>query len=276
MRVARKTPSASLDNSLWEGDLPTDLKAAKAWERAKEAEWAKYNSDEALAIVERDVAQQEVWPLVRPQDVKDMSLTEVASWIAAKGEKRKFDFNDTSEWNSAYAEVLKKIVNGQIDLLGRRQGGLSAKVPGEVLTGVQIHYPCEDWADCACGYDPYIECMPVGSDPGCGGDCLYSQSMQLEWSNLRIKSDDVIKHWSFAEVSNEDYYPLLPEPPAQKRVAETHRRLAAKYRDGRVPRISLAVLAKSIGSNRDAVARALDLKPLGRFRPKDFRPKVST
>ena len=136
--------------------------------------------------------------LIYPQHVADMSLTEAAFWVATKEGSREFNLGDVDTWKLAFDVLLKLIVNGDIDLWGRRFGsGLPEKIPGSVLSGILIDYPYqENLSDFIFGDDPYLECYGIvdgeywrnGFD-----DKLFSRWRQLEWSHLRIRAGEVAK-----------------------------------------------------------------------------------
>jgi hypothetical protein len=136
--------------------------------------------------------------LIHPRHVADMSLTEAAFWVATKGGSREFDIVNVETWKLAFDVLLKLIVNGDIDLWGRRFGsGLPEKIPGSVLSGILIDYPYqENLSDFIFGDDPYLECYGIvdgeywrdGFD-----DKLFSRWRQLEWSHLRIRAGEIAK-----------------------------------------------------------------------------------
>jgi hypothetical protein len=85
--------------------------------------------------------------------------------------------------------------------LGRRPaGGLPEKVPENYLINILIDYPYQESSDIIFGDKPYLECFGVvngeywrnGFD-----DKLFSGWRQLEWSELRVKSVDIIRYWPY-------------------------------------------------------------------------------
>ena len=138
-----------------------------------------------------------IGPPVRPSDVSDMSLTEIAYWIATEGGAAECVISNVEEaWKPAFAELLKRIVNHDVDLLASRHGtGPLEKVPGEMLADIRIHYPFQDWSEHILSDEPYLECSGIGSS-----DNLYSER-QLHCSNLRVGGAEVARLWPFRERS---------------------------------------------------------------------------
>ena len=134
---------------------------------------------------------------VRPSDVSDMSLTEIAYWIATEGGAAECVISNVEEGlKPTFAELLKRIVNDEVDLLGRRHGaGLHEKIPGEALADIRIHYPFQVWSEYILSDKSYLECSGIGSS-----DNLFSGG-QLQYSNLRVKGAEVARLWSFRERS---------------------------------------------------------------------------
>src|SRR5262249_24093814 len=108
----------------------------------------------------------------------------------------KFNISDVEIWKPAFAELLKKIVNSHVDLIGRRtSGSVYEKVRGDLLANILIDYPYQISSDVAFGNTPFLECFGVGHD-----DKLWLGHGQLEWDGLRIRADDVYRHWPFDKV----------------------------------------------------------------------------
>ncbi len=149
-----------------------------------------------------------IGPPVRPDDVPDLSLTEVAHWIATKGGMVECVISDTAVWKSAFAEPIKKIVNDDVALLGtRRDTGLPERIPGEALVGIRIDYPYQICSELVFSDEPYLECYGVGSS-----DSLFF-GRQQQWSNLRLKGAEVARQWPFRKRSNggrKDTYDVKP------------------------------------------------------------------
>ena len=126
-----------------------------------------------------------------------MSVTEAAYWIATKGgTDERVISNVEQTWKPAFAELLKKICNGDLDLFGRRHGvGLNKKIPADVLADIPIDYPFQDGSELILSDDPYLECSGIGSS-----DNLFL-GRQLQWSNLRIKGAQVARFWPFRKLS---------------------------------------------------------------------------
>jgi hypothetical protein len=145
-------------------------------------------------------------------------------------------------WKAAFAELLKRIVNDEVDLLGRRHGaGLHEKISGEALADIRIHYPYQDWSEHILSDEPYLECSGIGSD-----DNLFLER-QLQWGNLRVKGAEVARLWSFRERSKSVpkgcYYgeQLHPHPTSPTQVGKRPARefvksyIAAAEADGQLP-----------------------------------------
>jgi hypothetical protein len=124
---------------------------------------------------------------IKPRDCSDMSLSDVlhwvALWIGTKDGQSKSRPNEMLE--QAYTVLRGKVVSSEIALWGRRHGhGLHETVPGNNLIGVLIDLPLA----------PPTLAFMFGDEPYIDADKLFSQR-QLEWSDLRIKSADVLRYW---------------------------------------------------------------------------------
>ena len=139
-----------------------------------------------------------IGPPVRPSDVSDMSLTEIAYWIATEGGAAEYVIGNVEEaWKPAFAELLKRIVNHHVDLLASMHGtGPLEKVPGEMLADIRIHYPFQDWSEHILSDEPYLECSGIGSS-----DNLYSER-QLHCSNLTTPIMRTSIWWSICAKSS--------------------------------------------------------------------------
>lgn len=137
-----------------------------------------------------------IGPPIRPSDVPDLSLTEAAHWIATKGGSVECVISDAEVWKQAFAELIKKNVNDDVALLGRRRGtGLHEKIPGEALVGIRIDHPYQICFELVFSDEPYLECYGVGSS-----DSLFF-GRQQQWSNLRLKGAEIDRHWPFRKRS---------------------------------------------------------------------------
>lgn len=202
-----------------------------------------------------------VGPPVRPSDVPDMSLTEIAYWIATEGGKVGCVISNVEEvWKPAFAELLKKIVNDDLDLWGRRHGaGLHEKIPGEMLADIRIDYPFQVWSEHVFSDDPHVECSGIGSS-----DNLFS-GRQLQWSNLRVKSAEVARRWPFHP------HPTLLTLVSKKRAREFVREYVSKVgAEATQAGLERAARAEGLGG-RDRL-RAAFRERMGPDAPKRGRP----
>jgi len=193
-----------------------------------------------------------------------MSLAEIAYWIATEGGASECVISNVEEvWRPTFAELLKRIVNDEVDLLGRRHGaGLHGKIPGEALADIRVHYPFQVWSECILSDEPYLECSGIGSS-----DNLFSGG-QLQYSNLRVKGAEVARLWSFRERSNSvpkgcydgerlHPHPTSPTPVGKRRAREfVERYIADAVANGQRP----------TQAGLEQAARAADLRGRERLR----------
>ena len=147
-------------------------------------------------------------PPVRPADVRDLSLTELAYWLATKGGSVECNITDIEMWKPAYDAVTKKIVDREIDLLGRRRGtGPEAKIPGDVLVGIAVDYPYQCHSKYVLSDDNYLVCYGIGL-----GDELFF-GRELAWSELRVKGAQVASQtWFLQERAKRGRRPIYDVP----------------------------------------------------------------
>jgi hypothetical protein len=147
-------------------------------------------------------------PPVRPADVRDLSLTELAYWVATKGGTVECNITDVEVWRPAYYVVTKKIVDREIDLLGRRRGtGPEAKVPGDVLVDIVVDYPYQSHSKYVLSDENYLMCYGIGL-----GDELFF-GRELAWSNLRVKGAQVTSQtWFLKERVKRGRRPIYDVP----------------------------------------------------------------
>jgi hypothetical protein len=150
-------------------------------------------------------------PPVRPADVRDLSLTELAYWLATKGGSVECNITDIEMWKPAYDAVTKKIVDREIDLLGRRRGkGPEAKIPGDVLAGIAVDYPYQSdfrHLQHALSDENYLVCYGIGL-----GDELFF-GRELAWSDLRVKGAQAASQtWFLPERATRGRRPIYDVP----------------------------------------------------------------
>jgi hypothetical protein len=141
--------------------------------------------------------------VICPGDVSDMSLTEAAYWIATECGLREFDVYDAEIWKSAFDQLLKKIREKAVTVLGRRFGnGLHKDVPESDFLLVRVSYPyCGQPSDLVTDDDPHLQCWGIlDEDHRRNGfnDKLFQGRLDIEWSDLRIRSADIALHWPLA------------------------------------------------------------------------------
>jgi len=205
---------------------------------------------------------------VRPSDVSDMSLTEIAYWIATEGGAAECVISDVEEvWKPAFAESLKRIVNHEADLLASRHGaGPLEKIPGEMLADIRIHYPFQDWSEHIYSFETYLECSGIGSS-----DNLYSER-QLLCSNLRVRGAEVARLWPFGFHAR----PTSLTPVSKKGASDFVQNYVAKAEaEGKRPtQAGLERAALDAGLRGRDPLRTAFRECLGPDAPKRGRPRV--
>jgi hypothetical protein len=147
-----------------------------------------------------------IGPPNRPHEVSYMSLSEAAYWIATEGGSRGSDIIDAAVWQSAFDQLLKRIVNGGVAVVGRQFGdGLHENVPGYHFLGIQISYPYYGHQfDRVSSDDPYLRCGGIFHEDHRRNwldDRLLLRRLEIGWSDLRCKGADIARHWPFAKAS---------------------------------------------------------------------------
>jgi hypothetical protein len=147
-------------------------------------------------------------PPVRPADVRDLSLTELAYWLATKGGVVECNITDVEVWKTVYYVLTKKIVDREIDLLGRRWGiGPETKIPGDVLVDIVVDYPYQCHSKYVLSDENYIVCYGIGLD-----DELFF-GRELAWSNLRVRGAQAASQtWFFRERAKRGRPPIYDVP----------------------------------------------------------------
>lgn len=144
--------------------------------------------------------------VIRPSDTSDMSLTEAAYWIAAEGGSRECDINDAEKWKLSFDQLREKIVEDKLGVLGRRyDDGLHEHVPWFHFLDVQISYPyCGRPADFVTSNKPHLQCWGIVDEEhrrNGFNDKLFQRRLDIEWSDLRVRSVDIALHWPFSKAS---------------------------------------------------------------------------
>jgi hypothetical protein len=202
----------------------------------------------------------------------------VPLWIATEGGSIERNLADVEVWKPAFNALIKKILEGLIDLVGKRRGiGDPDKISKYVLLDTRIDYPYQEGSDLIFS-ERYLRCHAVG-----GGDDLFSE-WQLAWGDLRVDLAQLLEHWPFGQrlgviagnksakpaanckLDAEDDYSLSPDPPKQAAPAGAYKLLLRYWPDGKIPQWSIEKLVRKLKKddpsiNAEAIKRALGLKP---------------
>jgi hypothetical protein len=147
-------------------------------------------------------------PPVCPANVRDLSLTELVYWIVTKGGSIECNITDIEVWKPGYDAVTKKIVDREIDLLGRRRGtGPMTKISGDVLVDIGVDYPYQCYSRYVLSDENYLLCYGIGL-----GDELFF-GRELAWSDLRVKGAQVASQtWFLQEKAKRGRRPIYDMP----------------------------------------------------------------
>lgn len=232
-----------------------------------------------MAVADDAIMAADIFgPAICPRQSSDMSLTEVAYWIATKGGAEDIRWRDVEAWRAAFDTLLGSIVAGECEVFGRRPGtARSEKLAPHEFNGVLVEYPCDERFDLVFERNrPHLECSASTRDErwsGGRGDSLWSGDLRPDWENLWIKGSAAAKLWPFQDQQvspgEDSYYSLPPDEPRQPQPAAAYRALVNLY-GHKVPKLSTERLArraslksKEMGGpriGRDDVRRALGLR----------------
>lgn len=157
-------------------------------------------------------------PPLRPTGGGYMPLTAAAHWIASVGGKLLIGA-DESYWRPAYEKLLSAIMKGA-EIVGRRnETGIPERIPKETFVGLDIAYPCSDFAtDLHLGGRAFIDCcLYIDEQFWCDhSDRLFTQGRSdiAAWSHLAVEMDAVARVCPAAITE-----PPAPPPGGEPRAA---------------------------------------------------------
>ena len=182
---------------------------------ASSQEVLRYFPPGSDAIAQRvDLTQ----PEIRPDGAGYMDLTYAACWIATEGGKVSFFYREKEVWRSAFDKLLPAVASGEIEVIGRQNGGLPAPIMGTLFASITVEYPYHDEVrlNLMWGEKPYVRCWGGwDNEREHGVDELWVGDGDFPaYSYLQVRKNHVFKLWPFE--SNQAQYrtgkPGRPSP----------------------------------------------------------------
>jgi hypothetical protein len=157
-------------------------------------------------------------PEIRPDGAGYMDLTYAACWIATEGGKVSFFYREKEVWRSAFDKLLPTVASGEIEVIGRQNGGLPAPIMGTLFASITVEYPYHDEVrlNLMWGEKPYVRCWGGwDNEREHGVDELWVGDGDFPaYSYLQVRKKHVFKLWPFE--SNQAQYrtgePGRPSP----------------------------------------------------------------
>jgi hypothetical protein len=143
---------------------------------------------------------------IRPDGPGYMALSDAAYWIATEGGTKRIFMRDVSVWKGAFAELLLRVQDGVVRIVGRRGGAsLPETIDGASFVGLPISYPCtEPPLSMILVEMPHIACRGVLLPETDGAD-QYSDKLwgfnrhTPEWTHLQVRRLNIEKKWPFSQ-----------------------------------------------------------------------------
>ena len=126
-----------------------------------------------------------------------MDLTYAACWIATEGGKVSFFYREKEFWRSAFDKLLPTVASGEIEVIGRQNGGLPAPIMGTLFASITAHD--EVRLNLMWGKSPTSGVGAVGMMSGEHGvDELWVGDRYFPaYSYLQVRKKHVFKLWPF-------------------------------------------------------------------------------
>ena len=140
-------------------------------------------------------------PEIRPNGAGYMDLTYAACWIATDGGRVSFFYREKEVWRSAFEKLLPAMASGEIEVIGRHNGGFPAPIMGTLFASITVEYPYHDEVrlNLMWGEKPYVRCWGGwDNEREHGVDELWVGDGDFPaYSYLQVRKKHVFKFWPF-------------------------------------------------------------------------------